>query len=339
MPRERRLLSALSHPNHNRVVVLSGGAGTRGLPAELAAIGYEAIEVADSFAAVCEVLAREVDLVVASADHRDAVPLLGLLRRHPVTEAVGVVFLDPGGSREHRIGLFRAGADDVLPTGLDPEELDVRLQAHIRARAAAAHAASELASVRALLDALDDALLLVDEVGTVTYANRPARRLLNLNPDVLRLLNLPRILDAFGVPATVIARLLSADPGVVEEAEVSVGGTRRQLRLRVEQVADPATNRRHRAVRVQDLAAVRELPSQVPGRPSPQTRDAVGRLRRAEGQLARLAERPVDLHERVLDLAAELAALRNQLEGGLEAGLGEAGAVDGNRPGVVATHP
>lgn len=321
----------------DRVVVLSGGAGTRGLPAQLEGIGYEVVAAADAFGAVCEVLAREVDLVVAPADHKDATPLLALLRRHPVTEAVGVVFLDPGGSQAHRLSLFRAGADDVLPTGMDPEELDVRLQAHIRARHGAGVAAAELASVRALLDAMDDALLLMGDDGHVTYANRAARRMLDLNPDVLRLLNLPRILDAFGVPAPVIARLLSADPGIIEEAEVVVGGLRRELRLRVEQVADAGTNRRHRAVRIVDLVEER---AQGGGGIDPADLErARQRLRRAEGQLARLRERPVDLAERVTDTALELAAIRSLL--GWDADPGEAvlHGVDGNQPEVVTGRP
>lgn len=121
-----------------RVLIVDGIAGNRiTLRAALAAAGYDAAAAADAETALRVARRAMPDLILTDLALPDmpGPDLIARLRAEGGAQDMPLVALAPPGAQPPRIAALRAGADDVLPRGMEPTALLARLRNLLRPRA------------------------------------------------------------------------------------------------------------------------------------------------------------------------------------------------------------
>jgi CheY-like chemotaxis protein len=173
--------------------------------------GYSVDFAHERVAALTGVLAKPVDILLAHPTLLDDA-FVRRLRQHPQTESLGIVLLQDEEDAGTRVARLEAGADYVLAADVTASELDAVLQRLLRQRALLERALTDRENVVEVLHTLTQAVLLVDSTGRVALANEAAYRLLELQPDIVRLWTFDQILLAMGVPGSLAGRW--TDPAV-----------------------------------------------------------------------------------------------------------------------------
>jgi PAS domain S-box-containing protein len=221
---------------HARVLLL--GAPERvgtALPVRLRELGHHVLLRDDARRALADILHRDVDvLVIEPGPDPDsgAFELCARLAGREPTRSLPVAMLIETNARLLHLRAWRAGADDILDPQMRSDELDARIQRLMRRGRRHRVLQAEHRRLRHVVDTLETAVLVVDDEGMVCEANRAAHTMLALDPDVLRIHGVTRILNAIGVPAETIERVLTVEDSVEEEVDAMVDGRERILRVR-----------------------------------------------------------------------------------------------------------
>lgn len=250
--------------DHLHALILVLGAPERvgsALPIRLRELGHQVLLRSESQRALTDILQREVDLLVIEPGADPDSPAFELCARlagREPTRTLPVALLLEREARLMRLRGWRAGADDILDPQMRSDELDARIQRLLRrGRRQRTHQA-ELERLRHLVDTLDTAVLIIDEQGMVVEANLAAHQMLALDPDVLRIHGVTRILNAIGVPQESIERVLTADETVMEEISGMVDGRERILKVRCSRLPVAGDGRPIWAAVLEDVTERRE---------------------------------------------------------------------------------
>lgn len=224
--------------------------------------GYAVDLAHERVQALTGVLAKPVDVLLAHPSLLED-SFVRRLRQHPQTEALGIVFLLEENDGPTRVARMEAGADHVLPWDVSSDELDAVLQRVLRQRALLHRLHTDRENVVEVLHALSQAVLLVDGAGHVAMANEAAYRLLELQPDIVRLWTFDQILLAMGVPGTLARRWASPDVQTVEDIVAGQLGERSVcVRVRSSALDLVGTPGRLRLVVLEDLSV--DGPAEAP---------------------------------------------------------------------------
>ncbi|MFE1928158.1 SpoIIE family protein phosphatase [Streptomyces asoensis] len=136
----------------------------------LSEAGYRADAVSDGLAALAAARARTPDLIVSDVmmPLMDGLALVGALRSDTRTASVPVLLLSARAGQEASIEGLSAGADDYLVKPFAAAELLARVRANVELARLRTHHVRWRA---ALVDSLQEALLVMDDTGTVLEIN------------------------------------------------------------------------------------------------------------------------------------------------------------------------
>lgn len=247
---------------HAQILVL--GAPERvgsALPMRLRELGHHVLLRTEATRALTDILQRDIDLLVMEPGTDPDSPAFDLCARlagREPTRSLPVALLLDHDARLLRLRGWRAGADDILDPQMRSDELDARIQRLLRRGRQQRERQAEYQRLRHLLDTLGTAVLIVDECGMVCEANRGAHEMLALDPDVLRIHGVTRILNAIGVPLETIERVLTADDPVEEEIAAMVDGRERVVLVRCHRLPVGSDGRPTWAAVLEDVTDRRE---------------------------------------------------------------------------------
>lgn len=208
-----------------KVLIVDGIAGNRiTLRAGLAAAGYDAAAAPDAETALRAARRAMPDLILTDLSLPDlpGPDLIARLRSDTAAQDTPVVALAPPGARQARIAALRAGADDVLPRGIDAPALQARLRNLLRPRALLAdlRPGGQAAALKGLAEG---AARCPEPPGTVALvADRPEtalrwrRMLAPFMRDRLTVMTRPEALadsDETAVPDVWLIEAAADDPG------------------------------------------------------------------------------------------------------------------------------
>lgn len=150
----------------------------------LTGAGYRADAVSDGLAALTAARAEAPDLIVSDVmmPLMDGLALVGALRSDTRTASVPVLLLSARAGQEASIEGLSAGADDYLVKPFAAAELLARVRANVELARLRTHHVRWRA---ALVDSLQEALLVMDDTGTVLEVNAAFATMLGHGPDGL----------------------------------------------------------------------------------------------------------------------------------------------------------
>lgn len=247
---------------HAQILVL--GAPERvgsALPIRLRELGHQVLLRNEAQRALTDILQRDIDLLVIEPGTDPDSPAFDLCARlatREPTRSLPVALLLDRDARLLRLRGWRAGASDILDPQMRSDELDARIQRLLRHGWQQRLLQAEHERLRHLVDTLAPAVLIIDEQGMVCEANRSAHEMLALDPDVLRIHGVTRILNAIGVPQDTIERVLTADEPVVEEIAAMVDGRERVLMVRCHRLPVAGDGRPTWAAVLEDMTERRD---------------------------------------------------------------------------------
>lgn len=148
----------------------------------LTGAGYRADAVSDGLAALAAARAEAPDLIVSDVmmPLMDGLALVGALRSDTRTASVPVLLLSARAGQEASIEGLSAGADDYLVKPFAAAELLARVRANVELARLRTHHVRWRA---ALVDSLQEALLVMDDTGTVLEVNAAFATMLGHGPE------------------------------------------------------------------------------------------------------------------------------------------------------------
>lgn len=133
--------------------------------------------------AVLEHLSPDLILLDLVMPGMDGIELCGLLRAHPRSQGVPVLFMTAVDEPEQKVRAFAAGAVDYITKPVYPPEVLARIAAHLQIRSLRRAVEDELAlrldAEQQLSQTLDRAIVLADRQGRIVFATRLASALLH----------------------------------------------------------------------------------------------------------------------------------------------------------------
>jgi signal transduction histidine kinase/CheY-like chemotaxis protein len=151
----------------------------------LAKAGYAVLAAEDGESALAQVRAHRPSLVLLDVVLPDlrGTEVLRRIRADPMLESVSVVLLSAQAvTGEHQGYGLDCGADGYIVRPLGNAELLARVRAHLRQRERTDGYRTSEARVRKLIEQQVDAVLVVDRLGTIKYANPAAGALFGCRP-------------------------------------------------------------------------------------------------------------------------------------------------------------
>lgn len=150
----------------------------------LSEAGYRADAVSDGLAALAAARTQAPDLIISDVmmPLMDGLALVGALRADTRTASVPVLLLSARAGQEASIEGLSAGADDYLVKPFAAAELLARVRANVELARLRTHHVRWRA---ALVDSLQEALLVMDDTGTVLEINSAFTQMLGHGPEGL----------------------------------------------------------------------------------------------------------------------------------------------------------
>lgn len=149
--------------------------------------------------AVLEHLSPDLILLDLVMPGMDGIELCGLLRAHPRSQGVPVLFMTAVDEPEQKVRAFAAGAVDYITKPVYPPEVLARIAAHLQIRSLRRAVEDELAlrldAEQQLSQAVDRAIVLADRQGRIVFATRLASALLHRHAPAWEGTVLPPVLD------------------------------------------------------------------------------------------------------------------------------------------------
>ncbi len=183
------------------IVLLSSASSTvERLRSPLEEEGYR-VTVVETVDAAIAVLGTQAVLVVAGMADDVSVAVCRRVRETPALRGLGICVITASEEADVRVDILRAGADEVLPDGVDPRELDARIQG-LLLRSTRAAAGITLAAETAAARRSRRSIAVFSPsggVGTTTIAVNVALALLARQPGRVAIADLHR---PFGQVAT-----------------------------------------------------------------------------------------------------------------------------------------